>query len=242
MSATTMLHPALDAAEERAAQAAIDARVRELKLAAGHRKARFTQIEDEAERAAAILANRCAVIAEAAGVDQYGDPLYVTADVVSWINHALNLGCVLPKLGPELVESIARKELVPNARLREAALKLGIMDAPEAVKAPADVDDELAALDPELTYDEAPEGQHSDDTDRITAAEVGFRIGETREQHGRRTGDHTRVLRMLGIVAQTSRINPETGERELSCRLFVTYDQAIALADALGLDYHDLGI
>lgn len=74
----------------------------------------------------------------------------------------------------------------------------------------------------------------------MSAYQLAVRIGVTKKQNGRTVGDATAVERMLGI---TTRAEKDSKGREYqSLRLFVSCDQAEALADALGLTCHDIGI
>lgn len=76
---------------------------------------------------------------------------------------------------------------------------------------------------------------------QITSHELASRIGLTMQLNGQTVGDASAVERMLGVAPGT----PETGASGRvyrSLRMFVAYDQAVALADALGLDYHDVGV
>lgn len=76
---------------------------------------------------------------------------------------------------------------------------------------------------------------------QITSHELASRIGLTMQLNGQAVGDASAVERMLGVTPGT----PETGvggRTYRSLRFFVTSDQAVALADALGLDYPTVGV
>jgi hypothetical protein len=136
------------------------------------------------------LVNRAAAIAEASG-------RYSTADVLSWVRRAVEMGAAIPNLGPETVEDVFRLTRVPNAALRDRFLRLqglGEMNS------------------------------------NALAERAKFRRPDGMP-------DAALVERLLGLVVT------EGGEgRNASLRLFVTYDQAVALAKGLDLDPHLAGV
>lgn len=83
--------------------------------------------------------------------------------------------------------------------------------------------------------------EHLAEEEGLTSSTLAVAIGESRpaklaDGEMVERGDSTRVERMLGLT----HLSAHGGVKWL--RLFVTYEQAIALADALGIDYHDLGV
>lgn len=54
--------------------------------------------------------------------------------------------------------------------------------------------------------------------------------------------DSTYALRLLGIEMNSGQKRDDGSRGTGSLRLFITYDQAVAFADVLGLTYHDIGV
>lgn len=73
--------------------------------------------------------------------------------------------------------------------------------------------------------------------EELHARELAVRIGAIRRLEGGAVGDATRVERMLGI-----RPTPGSRGSKPFLRLFVSYEQAVLLASALGVPYHQLGV
>lgn len=81
--------------------------------------------------------------------------------------------------------------------------------------------------------------------ERIAAEETSYvelarRAGFLRTREGEQgAGDGTRVERLLGVVPTRDRYH---GRVRYQPRVFVTYEQAVALQRALGVDPHEVGV
>jgi hypothetical protein len=72
---------------------------------------------------------------------------------------------------------------------------------------------------------------------------LAYRLGITKRERGQTVGDGSAVERMLGLVPTAdTRGRGGGGEEYKRLRLFVTYEQADALAHALGMTNHEAGV
>lgn len=148
---------------------------------------------DRVAKQMAKLPAAAEVISKAAGVDPLtGERRYSAAEVVGWFDRAIELDISPPRLYPRDVEGLCRLEVVPNARIREAA----------------------------------------EDRDVFIAAVARKISGD-----GSKQPDTTYAQRLLGAVP-TSASNGYAP----TLRLFMDYEHAVAMADVLDLDYHEIGV
>jgi hypothetical protein len=178
-------------------QAALDAEVAELRAeveAIGFRPRKADEPEERAKLP--LLAE---VFARAMPSDpRTREPLFTAADVLGWVERAIEHDCTIPRLRAEEVEDVFRLRRIPNALLREEYLR--------------------------------QQEEHEDDG---LPTLIAHKIGAV--SNGK--PDVTYVKRILGVEPQ-----PGSKGYAPTFRFFVPYEQAVAIADALDLDYHELGV
>jgi hypothetical protein len=70
----------------------------------------------------------------------------------------------------------------------------------------------------------------------LSANELAERLGFRRYTPGTGKGDGIRVLRILGLRAHHHH------RGQVTCNRTVPYETAVRLADAMGVDYHEVGV
>ena len=147
------------------------------------------------------------------------DNRYMPSDVEAWCHRAIEKGCVHPQLGSDLLSDLVRIRRVPNAPFRERALAL--------------LSDGATMSDITLAYH-----RHLLDVERETGQSHGSASVVTEDKGPRNQAiPQTRVMeRILGIEGQNSY------KDRMTLRLFITYEQATALARALDINPVDAGI
>lgn len=183
---------------------------------------------DEARRMKAYL------VSVACG-KSHGQALYSAHEVEAWLRRAEELGCAEPLIGPKVLVRLARIESVPNARLREAYLRLGTRATAEEVGF-------HGGSDPDGVVHARPACKRTSRASSPSTSEMGG--GEVYERTGSRIADQLGyrldyLERVLGIQASTP---SGDGDDLPSLRNFVPYEMAVRLADALGMTYHEAGL
>lgn len=191
MTAATAPTPYADA-EDAAFEARMKAREAEIRRACAEARKL-----DDRER----LLRHAEMLADAIGEDPLtGQRFYTTEDVLSWIEHTLDMGCAMPRIGPKTIIDALRIRIVPTARLRERFLRM------------------------------QADG-------KVSAKDAAKRVGMTRLHDGRIEGDSTRFRRALGITP-----SPSSTGRPPTLRMFISYEDAVTIADALDIPYHEVGV